>query len=150
MTATAHALVGGAIAASIPDPTIGISLAFISHPLLDMVPHWDFGWGWRKKTKIKLFSEGFFDLALGVVLAYLLFGRSIEFWYFFACVFASEFWDLAETPYWFLGWKFPPFGWIYKIQHEIQGRARLPWGIVTQVISVIAIFSLLQLLPKTI
>jgi membrane-bound metal-dependent hydrolase YbcI (DUF457 family) len=52
MTATAHALIGGAIAASIPNPALGLPLAAISHPLVDMIPHWDFGLGWRKKKKV--------------------------------------------------------------------------------------------------
>ncbi len=51
MTATAHAIVGGALAAAFPNPVIGISLSLLSHPLLDMIPHWDEGWGWRKKIK---------------------------------------------------------------------------------------------------
>lgn len=133
MTATAHALVGGAIAASISDPTIGILLAIASHPLLDMVPHWDFGWGWRKKTKLKLFIEGSMDLALGYGLAYLFFGQNVNFWYFTACIIAAELFDLLEVPYWFLGWKFFPFGLLYKFQSKIQGKAMLPWGILTQV-----------------
>jgi len=45
MTLTAHALVGAALAASFSNPAIGIPLAVISHPILDMIPHWDFGRG---------------------------------------------------------------------------------------------------------
>ena len=41
MTATAHALVGGALAAAIKDPVLGISLSLLSHPFLDMIPHGD-------------------------------------------------------------------------------------------------------------
>ena len=55
MTATAHALIGGAIAAGIASQPLGIALALASHPLADLIPHWDFGWGWRKKSKPKLF-----------------------------------------------------------------------------------------------
>ena len=51
MTATAHALVGGAIAASAINPAIGLPLAALSHPILDMIPHWDLGIGWRGKNK---------------------------------------------------------------------------------------------------
>lgn len=148
MTATAHALVGGAIAASIPHPALGITLSAISHPLLDLVPHWDFGWGWRKKTKLKLFTQASFDLALGLILAFLIFGGSTNFWYLAACVFASEAWDIAEAPYWFLNWRFPPFSWIYNIQSKMQGKARLPWGILTQVVTIFIIFLVLQTFSK--
>lgn len=136
MMATAHALIGGAIASSTNNPALGISLSALSHPIIDMIPHWDFGWGWRKKTKVKLFLEGFLDLSFGVLISYLIFGRGIALWYFLACVFASVVLDIAQTPYWFLNWKFFPFSTIYKFQHAIQGKAKLPWGILTQVATV--------------
>lgn len=146
MTATAHALVGGVIAASVKDPVLGISLSALSHPLLDMIPHWDFGWGWRKKSKLILFAQSAFDLGLGFVLAYILFGRFLDnFWYFLACVFVSEVWDLAEAPYWFFNWHFPPFSWVYNIQSRIQGRAsNMTLGILTQVASFLIIAWVLQ------
>lgn len=148
MTATAHALVGGLIASTVQDPLLGITLSTASHPFLDMIPHWDFGWGWRKKTKLKLFLQGTGDLLLGFVLAYFLFGQNIPFWYFFACVFASEVWDLLEIPYWFFNWKFGIFGWMYKFQSGIQGKLRAPWGILTQATTIVVIFLLLEQLPK--
>ena len=149
MTATAHALVGGAIAASVQNPALGLSLSAISHPLLDTIPHWDFGWGWRQKSKLLLFTESVFDLSLGFVLAYLLFGQHVNFWYFLACVFVSEVWDILEAPYWFFGWKFFPFGIIYKIQSQMQGRAKtMELGILTQVATVVLIVLVLQIFPK--
>lgn len=146
MTATAHALVGGAIAASIPDPSLGLPLAALSHPLIDMIPHWDFGWGWKKKNKWTLFTQAVFDLSLGVVLAYLIFGRSVDPVYFLAAVFLSEVWDILEAPYWFLGWKFPPFSWIYAVQSKLQGKTKtVSMGILTQVGTVAAISLFLRI-----
>ncbi len=140
MTATAHALIGGAIAASIDNPVLGLTLSAASHPLLDMIPHWDFGWGWRKKSKIKLFLQASFDLILGGVLAYILFGQNVNFWYFWGCVFVSEMWDIAEAPYWFFGWRFPPFSWIYNIQSRMQGKTKtMAAGILTQIASFLII-----------
>lgn len=144
MTATAHALVGGAIAATIPDPALGLPLAAISHPLIDLIPHWDFARNWREKPKIKLFMQCVLDLFVGVALAYLIFGRNINFWYFAGALFVSEMWDILEAPYWFLKWRFPPFSTIYKIQHRMQNRAGLAWGLVTQVITVAGIIIMLQ------
>lgn len=149
MTATAHVLVGGLIAASTPNPILGISLAFASHPLLDMVPHWDLGWGWRKKTKIKLFIQASCDLALGFILAYFLFGRNVPFWYFLACILASVILDIAEIPYWFFNWKFGFFGWVYRFQSSIQGKLKAPWGLLTQAATIIVLFLLLDTLPKS-
>ncbi len=145
MMATAHALVGGAIAASTNNPALGISLSFVSHPILDMIPHWDFGWSWKKKTKIKLFIESFLDLMVGVGISYLIFGRNLNLWYFLACILASEAWDIAQTPYWFLNWRFFPFSTFYKFQHHIQGKAKLPWGILTQVATVAGFIIFLRL-----
>ncbi len=147
MTATAHGLAAGMIAAALKDPVIGVSLSFISHPLLDMVPHWDAGLGWRQKTKKKLFVQASADVLLGFGLGYVvyaLFGGGANFWYFLACFVAAESLDLMQIPYWFLGWNFAPFSWVYKFQHQIQGRARLPWGIVTQVAALGLVFLILQ------
>lgn len=144
MTATAHALVGGAIASTIPDPSIGLSLSFISHPLLDLIPHWDFGANWKKKSRMRLFIEATLDLGFGFVVAYILFGQNINFWYFTACIVSSEILDVLEAPYWILGWRFAPFSWVYNIQSNLQGKAKLPLGIITQIITVVGITLILQ------
>ena len=148
MTATAHALVGGALAAAIKDPVLGISLSLLSHPFLDMIPHWDEGWGWRKKEKIRLFAECTIDLSAGVLFSYILFGGGIQMWYLMACIGAAVLWDVLEAPYLILNWKFFPFNFFYKIQSGIQGKAALPWGIVTQVVTVVVIVYLLKLVPE--
>jgi hypothetical protein len=144
MTATAHALVGGAIAAAVPDPVLGLSLSFASHPFLDMIPHWDLGLGWRLKNKFTLFLESSLDLLVGILLAYLIFGKAVNPVYFLACIFASEIWDILMMPYLLLAWKFPPFSTVYKFQHGIQSNVRLPWGILTQAATVYATVLLLR------
>ncbi|QQG43226.1 MAG: hypothetical protein HYW45_03425 [Candidatus Daviesbacteria bacterium] len=144
MTATAHALIGGAIASGVSNQPLGIALSFASHPLADLIPHWDFGWGWRKKSKLKLFLESAFDLGLGLFLSYFIFGINTDFKYFLACVFVSEVWDIMEAPYWLFNLKIPPFSWMYNIQHNLQGKAVLPWGIVTQVSTLVILVLLLQ------
>lgn len=145
MTATAHALVGGAIAASVNNPALGLTLSALSHPILDTIPHWDFGWGWREKTKLKLFIESCLDVTLGCVLAYALFGQYVDLRYFIGCVFLSLVWDIAEAPYWFFHWRFPPFSWIYSIQSKFQGKARNIYeGIFTQIASFVVIVLVLR------
>lgn len=146
MTATAHALVGGAIAASITNPAIGIPLAFASHPVLDIIPHWDLGIGWRNKNKFTLLLESGFDLLFGILLAYILFGKSVDPIYFLACIFVSEVWDILMMPYIVLGWK--PFKFFYKIQHAIQNNIKLPWGILTQAATVYLAVILLRSVPQ--
>src|SRR3989344_4502250 len=107
MTATAHALVGGAIAASTHDPILGFSLAVASHPLLDITPHWDAAWNWRAKSRILFFMEALADVCVGPLITY-----------------------------WFWNWRFPPFSWSHRIQSQLQGKAKLPWGVVSQVVTV--------------
>lgn len=139
MTATAHALVGGAIAASISNPAIALPLASLSHPLLDMIPHWDLGIGWRGKNKVTLFAESVLDLIVGIALAFLIFGKNVDPIYFLTCIFFSEIWDILMMPYLLFHWKFPPFSTAYNLQHKIQKHTKLtflPWGVLTQAISV--------------
>ncbi len=144
MTATAHALIGGAIAASVPNPAIGIPLAAISHPLLDMIPHWDFGLGWKRKNKIILFLQSFGDLILGVFLTFLIFGGKTDYLYLFLCIFMSVSWDLLLAPYLLLDWKFFPFNFFYKFGHYTNAKAKMPLGILTQIISVTGIILALR------
>lgn len=144
MTATAHALVGGAIAASIQNPAIGLPLAAASHPLLDMIPHWDFGIGWKKKTKVLIFTQSILDLGLGLLLTYLIFGSRVEFLYLASAVFLSEVWDILMMPYLLLKSKRQPFYLFYKVQSELNKNIRLPWGILTQVGTVIGVVLILQ------
>lgn len=148
MTATTHALLAGVIATSVPDPKIGLALSAISHPLADLIPHWDFGYDWKHTPKVKLFIECTLDLTLGTILAYLLFGQYISFWYFAAAIFVSEIWDILEAPYWILKWQFPPFSWIYEVQHRMQNKATLPLGIVTQVLTLLGVILLFQYIGR--
>lgn len=143
MTATAHALMGGAIAASISNPVIGLPLAALSHPLTDMIPHWDLGIGWRKKTKLNLFWQSTLDLLLGLGLTYLIFGRATDITYLAAAVFLSEAWDLLMMPY-ILGWKVFPFSAFYSVQSKWNINVKLPWGIFTQGATVLATVLLLR------
>lgn len=136
MTATAHALVGGAIAASAINPALGLPLAALSHPLLDMIPHWDLGIGWRSKNKVTLFVESVLDLIIGILLAFFIFGQNVNPIYFLSCIFFSEIWDILMMPYLLFKWDFPPFSTAYRLQHKIQSNIKLPWGILTQVASV--------------
>lgn len=136
MTATAHALVGGAIAAATAsNPSLGITMAALSHPILDLIPHWDFGIGWKKKNKALLFFQAIGDLIFGVVVTFLLFGRSVDSLYLLLCILISESWDILQMPYLLWGWKYP-FQFFYEFGHNTNGRAKLPWGIITQAVTV--------------
>ena len=137
MTATAHALVGGVIAAAtVQNPTLGITICAISHPLLDMIPHWDFGLGWKKKAKALLFFQSAGDLIFGIVVTFLIFGKAVDPLYLALCILVSESWDILMMPYLLFNWKFFPFSYFYKFGHDTNRQATLPWGIITQAMTV--------------
>lgn len=137
MTATAHALIGGTIAAALPqNPSLGITLIALSHPFLDMIPHWDFGLGWKKKNKTLLFFQAILDLIFGITVTFLLFGNSVDRLYLGLAILISESWDIMMMPYLLFGWKFAPFSTFYKFGHHTNAKANMFWGIITQALTV--------------
>lgn len=145
MTATAHALIGGAIARYVPDPTIGISLSAISHPITDLIPHWDFGLGWKNKSKALLFYQASADFAVGVTLTFLIFGNNTNYLYLFISILISESWDLLQMPYLLLNWKFLPFSAFYNFGHDTNNKAGMLWGIISQIATVASLILVLRM-----
>jgi hypothetical protein len=157
MTATAHALVSAAIAASIPNPAISISLAFVSHFVMDAIPHWDFGTNWRTRTKFKTGAVAIFDTILGFSLAYLLFSGKVEGATLLAAMIAGNLPDWMEAPYYIFFatqkkrkpaknasfWEQLTFR-IYKMENVFHAKAQAPFGVITQIVTVIFFFVLLQ------
>jgi len=157
MTATAHALVSAAIAAAIPNPAISISLAFVSHFVMDAVPHWDFGTNWRSRAKAKTGAVAIADTILGFSLAYLLFAGKVEGMTLFLAMAAGNLPDWMEAPYYIFFatqkkrkpaknarfWERLTFA-IYKMENVFHTKAQAPLGIITQIITVLFFFVLLQ------
>lgn len=136
MTATAHALIGASIAAKISNPVIGIPLAILSHFIADLVPHWDAGTNHRKKSSMRLKMEAAADVLLSMALTVLFFWGRVEPIYLFTMVFAAQLPDWLEAPSWMFGLKIPPFSWLDYLGHKLQSRMQLPWGLVTQIVTV--------------
>jgi len=157
MTATAHALVSAAIATSIPSPTIAISLAFVSHFMMDAIPHWDFGTNWRARAKAKTGAVALFDTILGFSLAYFLFAGKVDTIVLFLAMIAGNLPDWMEAPYYIFFakqtnrkltssagfWERLTYN-IYKMENVFHTKAQAPLGIITQVVTVIFFFVLLQ------
>ncbi len=138
MTATAHALIGASLAATIANPLVGIPTAIASHFVADVIPHWDAGTNHRSKSAIRLKVEAVFDVLLGFALVILLF-RTQTFQnplYMFSMVIAAQLPDWLAAPDYMFNLKVPPFSWMQKIGHETNTRMQLPWGLVTQVVTV--------------
>lgn len=136
MTATAHALIGASIAATVTNPLFGIPLAILSHFIADLVPHWDEGTNHRKKSKLRLKIEATLDVLLGFAVSFLIFRNLTNPGYLFLMIIAAQLPDWLEAPSWMFGAKGPPFSWIDWISHNLQSRMQLPWGLVTQIVVV--------------
>ena len=138
MTATAHALIGASLAAKIANPYVGIPLAIFSHFVADLVPHWDAGTNHRDKTSLRLKLEAVVDVLLGFALVFILFSTQTfqNPIYMFVMVISAQLPDWLAAPDYMFNLKIPPFSWMEKIGHETQTRLQLPWGLVTQVVTV--------------
>lgn len=157
MTATAHALVAGAIATRFPDPILASTLALTSHYVMDSIPHWDFGTNWRNRPK---YATGIFaiaETACGVTLSYMIFGTYLPFTLWAITVVAAIIPDWLETPWyiWFANQKkhepAPYAGAVekiaynfYKIPNVFHAKSQLPLGIITQIVTVAFFLVLLK------
>ena len=136
MTATAHALIGASIAAKITNPLLGIPLAILSHFAADLVPHWDAGTNHKSKSLLRLKIEATLDVLLGFAIVFLVFRNLVDPTYLFVMVISAQLPDWLEAPSWMFGIKIPPFSWMDYLGHKLQSRLQLPWGLVTQVVTV--------------
>jgi len=153
MLLTPHALVGGAIGASTDNLVYIIVLAIMSHFVLDMVPHFDWG-TWHDKKDFQLETKDYLllagDVALLLILSSLLWDNitnnpNIVIGAFFAVLV-----DLIDNvPFWkdYLR-KLPFFGKLHKFHEAIHFRLKMKywyWGVITQVLVIaLAIFVILK------
>lgn len=146
MLETPHVAVGAAIASKIPNPLIAIPLAFASHFILDMTPHWNphlnteikkYG---KVTTKTKQFIILDVVVALGVggFFAYRALPDTNHALVILAASFASVLPDVIEGPNFFLGMKSKAITQWIKLQKAIQNDAGLLWGLTTQVVTIAA------------
>jgi len=139
----AHTAVGATIATKIPNPLVAISLAFLSHFLLDFIPHWNpslytetkkFGKPSRKSNIIVAF-----DVVSSLVLGFLI---AFRFWpdtkrliiVLLAC-FAAVIADVVESLYFYLKIRTSFLEKLIRFQHTHQSNARVIPGLLTQLIT---------------
>ena len=141
MTATAHALVGAAIAAKIADPAIALPVALASHFVFDKLPHWDVMTEADRGNHKAIFIKSTIDVLVGFGIIFLLFHNSPNFLLICLGAFAAQLPDWLEVPA-LLGFKFRPFELNYRFQHWVHdvgfnSRLKAPWGVITQLIVVL-------------
>ena len=157
MTATAHALVAGAIASKFTDPVTASALALTSHFIMDAVPHWDVGTNWRKRSKNATGLFAIIETVVGILVAYYFFGSRASFPLLSLAIFFSLLPDWLETPWYifFAGqkkhepsknagmWEKLTFR-IYKTENAFHTKAQFPFGVITQIATVIFFLVLLK------
>lgn len=145
MLETPHVIIGAAIATKIPNPLLSIPLAFASHFILDMVPHWNphintelKNGGITKKSKSIIVFDVLLGLASGSAIAFSKGGTDINHTIFIllAC-FAAVLPDVMEGPYFFLGWKNSAIKRLLSFQKAIQVDTTFAIGMTVQVVTVL-------------
>lgn len=153
MLLSPHILVGAAIATSIPNPLLGLLFAFLSHFLLDRIPHWEYSIEPLKKIKTKgarysmpILRRVMLDIALGFILLIFAMAISRGDGAFFLAFFGGFFGILADglSMLFFLkkenGILFRGLKILYALHSKIhfdtkRGPPPLRIGISTQVIA---------------
>ncbi len=138
MLETPHVALGIAIAVAVPNPLISIPLAFASHFVLDMTPHWNPHLNTETKkygylTNKTLLIIGL-DLACAAVLTAFVSKGNINI---LLASFASILPDIVEGPYFLLGWKNEFVKKWISFQKSIQSDANIYWGLLTQILVIL-------------
>ncbi len=157
MTATAHALVAAAIATKFTDPATAGTLAFISHYMMDSIPHWDIGTNWRDRSKAITGIAAIVDTFIAITLAYFLFSGNASLQTLFVALAASLVPDWIETPWYILyahqkkhepkknaAWFEKCCYTIYKIPNLFHAKAPFHLGLLTQIATVLFFLILLK------
>lgn len=148
MTLTAHSLIAAAIVSKISNPVVGLPIIFVSHFVMDKVPHWDVMTN-KNKTKFQIGRDTLIDIILGIIGAgiFFYFKPGLDPVYFWAAIFVSQSPDLLEAPYVFPQTQNLLSTYAYKFQHYVHdiwfdARLEAPWGLVTQVAVVLLVLIL--------
>lgn len=111
MTATNHAITGAAIALIVKKPALAIPLAFLSHFLIDALPHFKVRGEILERNRNKLFwLINFLDLGFALVLFVILpvvLKPFVPVWLTYTCMFAGISPDLI---------------WFYRVYGEVKTK----------------------------
>ncbi len=157
MLSITHLIVAGAIAQRFPHPIGAPAAAFAAHFLMDAIPHWDFGTGWRNRSKSLTGALAVGETVLGFALSYLFFHNGVPTGIFAATLVASVLPDWLEAP-WYMFFvstketlrkkpnqffqKF--FHWVYKTTNFAHTRSTFSVGILTQIATIIGVLLVLS------
>ncbi|MCX6783671.1 MAG: hypothetical protein NT141_01175 [candidate division WWE3 bacterium] len=145
MLLTFHTLAGAAIASQVQSPLVAWPLAFTSHFVLDLMPHWDFftnGVRLDKLVKTAIAGDVILSFLIGIIFAVKTPGNAFNI---LGACFLACLPDILEAPHFFM--KHEPW-WTkldLKIQHRFHHKLKLPWGLfLPVVITGVSLFFLLN------
>lgn len=146
-----HSLTGAFIAYSIPNPLVSLPTAFLSHFVLDLLPHWNPSLTNDKKkfgrvssqTFLIILLDSFIGLLLGFGLAYRKLPYSNEFLIVIAGSFLAVLPDLVEMPYYFFNVDNSFIQKFIKFQSKHQFKVSFWPGIIFQIIFAVILLSLI-------
>ena len=143
MLATPHLLAGAAVASSGLPPDISLPLCFLSHFVLDAIPHFETSAVFIKFRKLEdemtqpEIVYAFFDVLIGsglVLYFYFLHHNPLILWGAFLALLP----DIVDNvPFWYGIRKFPVFKQLHQVHdfvHFTLDPQHWFWGIFTQVI----------------
>lgn len=150
MLETPHVVLGAAIAIKIPNPWIAIPLAFMSHFVLDKVPHWNphtytetvKNGGPSRTTVAIAVIDAAVSLAVGLGIAHSALPDRALALNIIACSLASVLPDVSKYP--FFLFKKVRHGiykkWVdYERTMQVQVNSAF-WGLTTQLLLILASF----------
>jgi len=137
MTGFNHGLTGAVIALSIKQPALAIVLAFLSHFVTDLVPHWNYGsnpddHSFNNHFKLILASDFLLSVVLMGVLGVVF---PAHRWLIWGCMVAAACPDLMWA-YYFIYIEHikkarPKFDWLAKLHIKVQW-SQTPKGIYVE------------------
>lgn len=143
MLSTPHVIVGAAIATKIHNPILALPIAFCSHLVLEMVPHWNPHLNTEmrthgrltKQTMIIIVADTAIAAASGLFLAVTFGGSTMQTLNILGCSVAAITPDIMEAPYFFLHKKNKFLMMWLKFQKSLQSDAEVIPGLATQVMT---------------
>jgi hypothetical protein len=137
-----HVLVGAAIATNVENPYLSIPLAFLSHLLIDKIPHWNphfytetnkLGKPKRSSTVIAL-TDSVGALLIGTFISLKALPNTSQFLNILFCCLAAVASDQVKIPYYYFKIR---SGWIKRwtdFERAIQEDTNVYLGSFTQIV----------------
>ncbi len=135
-----HVLIGAAIASKIPNPLISIPLAFLSHFLVDLIPHWNPSLYTETKkngqpsyrSTVIVIIDVILSLTAGFFIASQVMPNLNHAIVIILACFAAVAPDVVEGFYFFLKVRTQFLERLINFQRRYQGRAPIIPGLLIQ------------------